>query len=326
MKARRILVVEDEQIVAEDLRMTLETLGYEVAGIANSGEKAIELAGSERPDLILMDIMLAGSMDGIQAAAHIRRSYDMPVIYVTAYADSNLLERAKLTEPYGYIVKPFNEREVQSNIEIALFKHRMEYEIRKRDAILLALGFGVEWFLRQFSDTHRIMLQGAPERWGYDFHPILEQIAIAMDLDRAAIFRFREGDDSLENLDMISEWSMGVIPFRAKEKGDLEISLSEIGLAGSLQEMKAGKPVMIHPAALPASERTLLESLTIRAGIVLPVFAHDQIWGLALFASGKEREFLGEEVEAMKIAVNIIGGAVSLYVAAETRSAGGQPI
>ncbi len=193
-------MVEDEQIVAEDLKMTLEGLGYIVAGIASSGEKAIELAGTEKPDLILMDIMLAGKMDGITAASEIRGSHDIPVIYVTAYADSRLLDRAKLTEPYGYIVKPFNEREVQSNIELALFKHRMEHEIKKRDAILLALGFGVEWFLRQFSDTHRITLRTAPDKWGYDFHPILEQIAIAMDLDRVQVLQFRQQEHRLNCL------------------------------------------------------------------------------------------------------------------------------
>lgn len=323
MKSTRILVVEDEQIVAEDLKMTLEGLGYIVAGIASSGEKAIELAGTEKPDLILMDIMLAGKMDGITAASEIRGSHDIPVIYVTAYADSTLLDRAKLTEPYGYIVKPFNEREVQSNIEIALFKHRMEHEIKKRDAILLALGFGVEWFLRQFSDTHRITLRTAPDKWGYDFHPILEQIAIAMDLDRVQVLQFRQAGAPFELLDLITEWTMGATPYYLKGKEGPVVALSEIGLSGSMQNLLEGTPVRIPPEETPGTRRGLLEQLRVHTAIVFPVFVQDRIWGLVLFATGEMREFLGEEVEAMKIAVNIIGGAISLYVSAEDMQVGG---
>ncbi|OPX74133.1 MAG: two-component response regulator [Methanoregulaceae archaeon PtaU1.Bin059] len=326
MKSTRILVVEDEQIVAEDLKMTLESLGYRVAGIASSGEKAIELAGTEKPDLILMDIMLAGKMDGITAASEIRGSHDIPIIYVTAYADSNLLERAKMTAPYGYIVKPFNEREVQSNIEIALFKHHMEHEIKKRDAILLALGFGVEWFLRQFSDTHRITLRGVAGTWGYDFLPILEQIAIAMDLDRVQVLQFRGTGRPFELLDLITEWTMGATPYHLKGNESPVIALSDIGLSGSMRELLEGTPVMLHPEKTPGNECPLLEHLKVHSAIVFPIYVQDRIWGLALFATGKAREFLGEEVEAMKISVNIIGGAISLYVSAEAQSPSGPAV
>ena len=144
----RILIVEDELIVAEDLRMTLISLGYDVVGIAGSGERAIELADEKKPDIILMDIMLGGQLDGIATTVKIQTKHAIPVIYVTAYADNALIARAKKTEPFGYIVKPFNEREIQSNIEIALYRHKMEQEIKKRDAILLAPGPGIEWFLR----------------------------------------------------------------------------------------------------------------------------------------------------------------------------------
>ncbi len=127
MKSTRILVVEDEQIVAEDLKMTLEGLGYIVAGIASSGEKAIELAGTEKPDLILMDIMLAGKMDGIEAAEKIQARMNVPLIYLTAYSDDATLERAKRTKPYSYLIKPFEERELYSNIEMALYKHKVHH-------------------------------------------------------------------------------------------------------------------------------------------------------------------------------------------------------
>ena len=122
----RLLVVEDESIVAKDIQHRLRNLGYEVPAIVAYGEKAIEKAEELQPDLVLMDIFLKGEMDGIQAAEEIRRQYDIPVIFLTAFADPNTLQRAKITEPFGYILKPFEERELLTAIEMALYKHKME--------------------------------------------------------------------------------------------------------------------------------------------------------------------------------------------------------
>ena len=115
----RVFIVEDEAIVADDIAETLRSMGYGIAGIAHSGERAVETIPGARPDIVLMDINLAGGMDGIETAAGIHRSSDVPVIYVTAYADKALLERAKLTGPYGYLIKPYDERELHSVIEMA---------------------------------------------------------------------------------------------------------------------------------------------------------------------------------------------------------------
>lgn len=123
-----ILVVEDETIVAMGIKKMLEKNGYSISSIATSGEEAITKADLLYPDLILMDIMLKGEMDGIDAAGTIREKFDIPFIYLTAHADENMLERAKATQPYGYISKPFKEKDLRANIEIAL--HRHENEIR----------------------------------------------------------------------------------------------------------------------------------------------------------------------------------------------------
>lgn len=316
MKGTRILVVEDEQIVAEDLKMTLEVLGYQVIGIVRSGEKAVEMAKTENPDLILMDIMLEGEMDGISAASQIRANRDIPVIYVTAFADSTLLERAKQTEPYGYIVKPFNEREVQSNIEIAIFKHRMEQEIKKRDAILLALGFGVEWFLRQFSASHLITPKEARDIKGYDFFPLLEQVAISMDLDRVQVFKLMTGDDKHKSLKLVSEWTMeGMLPFIAADTNQVEAA-PWIGQYGSVKELQAGNPTIINRKDISGKEREMMKKLDIHSAIVFPVFVQDCLWGAVIFSSSEERELLVEETEAMKISVNIISGAIGLFESA----------
>jgi CheY-like chemotaxis protein len=125
---RKLLVVEDETIVALELKETLVKLGYAVVGTVNNGPDAIRRAGEERPDLVLMDIHIKGAMDGIEAAEEIVSRYDIPVIYLTAHSDHETISRAIQTLPYGYLVKPFNERSLYSNIEMALHKH----QIRKR--------------------------------------------------------------------------------------------------------------------------------------------------------------------------------------------------
>lgn len=130
MDATRILIVEDDTLIAQELEIRLIDLGYEIAGIASSGSEAVALADELKPALVLMDIMLKGEMDGIQAADEITRRIQIPIIYLSAFTDKITLQRAKITEPYGYIVKPFNERELLANIEIALYKHQSESKLR----------------------------------------------------------------------------------------------------------------------------------------------------------------------------------------------------
>jgi len=127
----RILVVEDQYIVAQDLAASLSGLGYEVIATVDTGPKAIEKAGRLRPDLVLMDIVLKGRMDGIEASGQINERWRIPVIFLTAFADRTLLERAKITEPYAYLLKPYSTRELHSAIEVGLNKARMERELRR---------------------------------------------------------------------------------------------------------------------------------------------------------------------------------------------------
>ena len=129
----RLLVVEDEAIVALDICAGLRALGYEVVGVAATGEEALALAAAERPDLVLMDIRLRGRMDGVEAARRIRESSDVPVVYLTAYADEATLQRAKAAEPFGYVLKPFEERELRTTVEMALYKSRMEARLRESE-------------------------------------------------------------------------------------------------------------------------------------------------------------------------------------------------
>lgn len=133
MPPARIMVVEDEQIVAEDLRHVLTGMGYRVVGIAGSGEDAVRMARETLPDLIMMDISLAGPMDGTEAAGKIAAFHDAPVIYLTAFADSAIIEKAKVTRPYGYILKPYQEREIRTAIEISLYTHDLHRKIAESE-------------------------------------------------------------------------------------------------------------------------------------------------------------------------------------------------
>ena len=129
MAKAQVLIVEDDRITAEDIRLSLGNLGYSVLGIASSGEEAIKKAQELRPDLVLMDIVLKGNMDGIEAAEQIRAALNIPVVYLAAaYMGGKTLERATITEPFGYISKPFEENELGSALEMALHKHKLERE------------------------------------------------------------------------------------------------------------------------------------------------------------------------------------------------------
>jgi len=137
--AINILVVEDESIVRKDIERSLEKLGYNVVGQADNGEKALELARSLKPDLALMDIQIKGNMSGIDTAEAIKQEMDIPVIYLTAFADEPTLNKAKLTEPHGYILKPFKEIDLHTTIEMAIHKHSREKEVKVENELLRSL-------------------------------------------------------------------------------------------------------------------------------------------------------------------------------------------
>jgi PAS domain S-box-containing protein len=140
MTEKKILIVEDNEIVALETSERLKRLGYNVTGIAATGTDAVALARSTQPDLILMDINLKGPMDGIIAAEHIGAFLDVPVIYLTAYSDDATLQRAMKTKPVAYLIKPFKERELYSNIELALHRAKSEKVMKKSSQIEELIG------------------------------------------------------------------------------------------------------------------------------------------------------------------------------------------
>ena len=144
MNNERILIVEDEKIIALDLQRRLEHFGYRVVGMASEGREAIQVASEVQPDIVLMDIHLPGELDGIDAAREIKHKSGTPVIFLTAYSDEKTLEKAKQVEPVGYICKPFKERELYSTIDIALYKHEMDQKLQKQERLFSAILHSVE--------------------------------------------------------------------------------------------------------------------------------------------------------------------------------------
>lgn len=139
MDRLNIFIVEDESIVAKDIQHSLTKLGYNVVGIANNGNDAIEKIMELTPDLVLMDIMIKGPMTGIEVTEKIKEKLNVPVIFLTAYADEGTLSRAKVTGPYGYILKPFKEIDLHSTIEMAVYKHQKDAALMKERDFLYSL-------------------------------------------------------------------------------------------------------------------------------------------------------------------------------------------
>lgn len=144
MDKTKIMIVEDESIVARDIRNMLMGLGYEAIQTTSDAKEAIKIAESERPNLVLMDVMLSGETTGVAAAEIIYSQLNIPVVYLTAYADETTLQRAKETKPFGYLLKPFEERELKSTVEIALYKFQMEMKLKDRERWLFTILKNVE--------------------------------------------------------------------------------------------------------------------------------------------------------------------------------------
>ncbi len=187
MSNPRILIAEDELIVAEDVAASLGARGYEIVGMAVTGAEAIEKTRNLEPDLILMDVRLKGGMDGIEAATEIRKEIDIPIIYVSAYAERDILERAKLTDPYGYVLKPFGERDLNKTVEMALYKHEMDQNIKRRSQELALTVERLEDEVARRREVEKRLTE-REARFSRYFHlPVVGMATVAKDLTLASV-------------------------------------------------------------------------------------------------------------------------------------------
>ncbi|MEJ2638307.1 MAG: response regulator [Desulfosarcinaceae bacterium] len=177
-----LLIVDDEAIIATDLEDRLVGYGYEVAGIATSGGKAVRLAEKLRPDLVIMDIVMPGHLDGIAAAAAIRDQFGIPVVFLTAHADEEFMGRAKTVGPLGYIIKPFNEAQIYATLEIALHNSRLERQLRESEARYRAIVDQVEDLICRFDPDLRLRFFNEATRQLFDCNTAQLQEARFTDL------------------------------------------------------------------------------------------------------------------------------------------------
>lgn len=303
-----VMVVEDELIVAESLRVTLTGMGYGVPPAACRSDEALTLADECHPDLILMDIILEGSeMDGVETARRIRARHDVPVVFVTAYADDETLDRVIETEPSAYILKPFNERELYSAIELALHRHRMERAIKKRDNILFAISFAVEWFLRHQKESTKAKT-GHPGTFDSGIVEVLEHIGLAVDATTVAIFRMNQEQEGLEAAKIRYIWcAPGTPDFLSnptEHAGSLKFTTSS-SLWRTL--LTAGNSISGDIDIFPEAERRFFEKCGIASMAILPLFRNDVLWGFIGISTAVSREWSDSEMEALRVAGNIIG-------------------
>ncbi len=306
MEKPAIFIVEDEAIVANDIKETLKSLGYDVRGIAKSGEIALEKIKELKPDLVLMDIHLSTQMDGVETAGKIHVLYNIPVIYLTAYADKALLDRAKVTEPYGYIIKPYDERELHSVIEMALYKHRIEREIKKRDDVLFAVSSAVEWLLR----ISRVESHVPRDFNASDIRDILEPVGLALDAGAIGIFKTDTDPAGRETVSLIYEWGCPAYASSLYKPELRQFTFNALGISRWHDLLMKGDIVVATMSSLVKDENQLFDLLGVKCGIILPIFIHDNFWGFIGFFDLAERTRSADEIEALRITANLLGAAL----------------
>lgn len=304
MKPPRILITEDEMIVALDLERRMKKLGYDVCAVVSSGEEAVRRAAQLEPDIVLMDICLAGALDGIDAAAQIRRIHDLPVIYLTANADEKTLARARATHPASYLLKPFRERELQICVEMALLNHRLQRELK-------AAHDGLEQRVRErtaeLAEANAALRREMEARAGAE-HVIREQAALldkardaihVQQLDGAVVYWNRSaerlyGISSADALGRPFDGLVGSTPV-AGGVDPREATLAEGEWVGELTHMtRGGAPVVVESrwtlvrdrAGQPASILVIATDITARKSIEAQFLRAQRLESVGALASG----------------------------------------
>ena len=206
-KGIRVLVVEDELITGYHIKTAIEDMGHTVIGLLDSGEKAVRCALEERPDIILMDIVLKGDMDGIEAAERIHRAADIPVVFLTAYSDRATMDRAAASHPYGYIFKPVNERDIYINLEIAYHKHAVDSLLRENESFLLTtlISIGEGIIVADLDGRITLMNPAAESITGWTRDEARgRRLDEVFKIHNEILERIRAGDPSLRYEDIIS--------------------------------------------------------------------------------------------------------------------------
>jgi signal transduction histidine kinase/CheY-like chemotaxis protein len=292
MAKTNILIVEDELIVAMDLKDALERMGYIVPAIVDSGELAIQKASELLPDLVLMDVALKGEMDGIEAAERIWARHQIPVVFSTACTDELILQRAKQIGPFGYILKPFQDRVLQTTLEMALYKSQTEREIRQYNHQLITLqsagaviGFG--------SDLRRIL------------KTLTWQTARLLDADACATFKWDGDSDSitlLAHFGANGRWN-------TSSSSKLSDLVTYPVIKRALLE-KRSQQIRTSQPGLDPNDLSYLQTANVKTVAILPMLFKDQIFGFIEISDRDERIFTDQEITLAQLLSNHAASAV----------------
>jgi PAS domain S-box-containing protein len=291
MLKAKILIVEDERIVAFDIKRQLQNTGYDVIGIASTGEKAVHQAVAGRPDLLLMDIKLKGQTDGIAAAAQIQKQIDLPVIFLTAFSDEATLQRAENTSPYGYLLKPLNERELHATIQTALHRHRAEVEVRQRNQELTLLN--------------RVITASAassePERF---LQIVCRELVQAFGLAQAAALSFTADQSEVT---VVAEHKPAHLPGLTHRTFPVRPD-SLLQTLGREKAPLAIPDVACEPGLVRA--HPLLHKLNLTSLLMLPLTVEDEAVGLLVLGSQEPRDFSPKQLELGLTVAEQVGAAL----------------
>lgn len=289
------MIVEDEPITALDLSEKLSKSGFYVIDKVSSGEKALEIVSNEKPDIILMDIKLLGELDGIETAARIKNEYNIPTVFLTAFPENDLLQRAKKAEPYGYIIKPYDERELVSALEMALFRHNADNEIRRLNRLYLFISQVNQTIVRVKSEEElfKKICDIAVNLGGYK----LAWIGLIEEATKRVRAVAYSGDAAgyLEELEI-----------------NLDDEISGKGLTASA--IKNKKPNIIHNYLKEEQLKPwwdLASKKGFKAAAAFPLFIHDDVCGALMLYSADEDCFTESEVKLLEEVTSDISFALT---------------
>ncbi|MDJ0783464.1 MAG: response regulator [Desulfosarcinaceae bacterium] len=246
-----LLIVDDEAIIATDLEDRLASNGYEVVGIATSGEKAVRLTADLRPDLVIMDIVMPGRLDGIAAAAAIREQYSTPVVFLTAHSDEEFMDRAKAVGPLGYILKPFNEAQIYATLEIALHNSLLERQLRESEARYRAIVDQVEDLICRFDPDLQLRFCNQATRQMF--------ASSAADLARARFTDLLPDD----KVDAFRRCTAGLGPERQTALFEHAVDSTQSGRCWLQWSLR----VLLDEAGRPTEYQAVGRDITVRMGI-----------------------------------------------------------
>ncbi|MBW4576294.1 MAG: diguanylate cyclase [Aphanothece sp. CMT-3BRIN-NPC111] len=299
MTKKKILIVEDEKIVAKDIARTLLSLGYFPFESIASGEEALKKIAILQPDLVLMDISLKGNIDGIETAHQIRNIFNIPVVYLTAYADQKTVERAKKTRALGYIVKPFDERDLHTTIEIALSTYAVEESIREQNEELLTTSWAAEELKRQNLRTQLLAEITLKIRQYWQLEEILQttvtEVRNLLQVDRVLIYQLSaNGTGSVVTEEVVpgrlailgQEFSQEVFPK----------DLHELYRQERIRTIEDVEKANVAPCLVK-----FLQQFEVKAKLVVPILLEEELWGLLVAHHCTEpRQWSKAEIELLK--------------------------